>query len=309
MDTRKSLEEEVLSWLDESGDTVTTRTNVRNALAQAHLQRVTQTDWPFLMWPEPQTFNLVVGQRNYVLHQEYGRPFYFRDVDQSKDLVEIPFRNYKPSFTDEKYKFVLWNRSPVAAHPSSASKLTFVSDDADDSGTSKGIYLRGMTASGVRTETINPTGLSSVDSVHTYLPSGIVTLSKFGTWEGNLTVTANSGVVAVVTLSPDEIARSYQQIRMLWEPDDADEIEYNFFRTPTPLDADYAIPDIPYPFSRVLVWDALVLLAAYDGRIDSNRKDLWRQNQQAIDTSMRQTFLDGQSLGAEAPGVHYIDED
>lgn len=309
MDTRKSLEDEVLAWLDESGDTSTTQTNVRNAIKQAHRQRLMEQDWPFLLWPEPQTFSLVKDQRNYVLHAEYGRPLYFRDVTQDKDLVEVPFRNYKPSYTDEKYKFVLWNRSPVAAHPSTASKLTLVSSDASDTGTSRGLYVRGMTASGVREETINPSGTSSVLSAYTYEPGGILQLTKFGTWLGTATITANSGATNVLTLFPSETGRSYQQIRMLWNPSETDSIEYQFFRNPNPLNYAESIPDIPFPHSGILVWDALLLLAAYDGRLDANRKAIWKENQERMDLAMRQAFLTGQSLAAEAPGVHYIDED
>lgn len=309
MDTRASLEAEVLAWLDETGDTSTTQTNVRNAIKQAHRQRLTETDWPFMLWPEPQSFSLVSGQKNYPLHQEYGRPLYFRDVTEDKDLTEVPYRHFKPSYTDEQFKFVLWGRSPVAAHPAAASQLSLVSSDGSDVGNGKGLYLRGMTAGGVRAETMNPSGTTPVSSAYTYLPGGILQLSKFGTWLGDATVTADAGATDVITLFPEETGRNFQAIRLLWTPDAADEIEYAFYRNPNPLNNDESIPDIPYPHSGILVWDALLLLAAYDGRIDAARKEIWMGNQQQMDLTMRQSFLDGQSLGAEAPGVHYIDED
>lgn len=307
MDTRKSLEDEVLAWLDESGDTSTTRTNVRNAIRQAHQQRLMQEAWPFLVWAEPQMFNLVVGQRNYPLHQEYGRSFYFWNTTEDHEMNERPMRNIKPQYTDEKFKFVLWNRSPVAAHPSSASTLTIVSSDSGDSGSSRGVRVRGMTSSGVRSETITPNGTTPVVSTYTYLPGGILQLSKFGTWTGDLTVTA--GATSVVTLFPDESSRSYQQIHLLWEPDAADEVEYQFFRNPNPLEEDDSTPDIPFPHSSILVWDALLLLSAYDGRIDSGRLKIWKDNQDRMELALRQAFLDGSSLNAEPQGVHYIDED
>jgi len=308
MDTRESLEEEVLGWLDEEGDTSTVRTNVRNALGTAHRQRLLETDWPFLLWPEPQTFALVSGQKNYALHSEYGRPLYFRNVTEDKDLVEVPFRNYEPSYTDEQFRFVLWNRSPVAAHPSSASPLSIVSSASGDTSASRAINVRGMTADGMASEAIAPNGTTPVASTNTYLPGGLIRVSKVGTWTGTMTMTSNAGAVTNLKLLAAEKARTYQQIRMLWTPSAVDEIEYQFFRNPTSLDDDDAVPDIPFPHSGILVWDALLLLAAYDGRIDSARKAIWSDNQQRMDLAMRQAFLDGQSLKAEPAQIHEIDD-
>lgn len=309
MDTRKSLEEEVLSWLDESGDTSTTQTNVRNAILQAHIKRLTEDAWSFMLWPEPQTFNLVAGQKNYVLHQEFGRPLYFVDRTQAVDLKERPQRHLKPSYTDEAYRFIFTNRSPIAAQPGAASKLSLTSTEAADSGSALGFYIRGMTAAGMVTETLNPSGTSAVESSSTFLPGGLIQISKFGTWAGTATLTADAGATEVLSLFSEEVARSYQQIRLLWTPDRADVIEYQFFRQPSPLPYPESIPDIPYPFSRILAWDALLALTAYDGQLDAPRQAFWVEQRDALDLALRQAYLEGQSLNAEPQEVHYVDDD
>lgn len=308
MDTRKSLEDEILSWLDESSDTDTTQRNVRNALVQSHVKRVTENDWPFMLWREPKTFEIVAGQRNYVLHEEYQRSFYFRNLTDNVPMREKPVRHLQTS-SEEKNRFVLWNRSPVSSHPADASKLSLVSTYGADSGTDKGIYVRGETASGMQDEVINPNGLTPVESINTYLPNGILQLSKFGTWGGTLTVTADAGDTTVVVLNPDENGRSYQQIRLLWTPDSPATIEYQFFRNPSPLAHDYSMPDIPYPHARILVWDALVAMAAYDGRLDAGRLKVWQGYQAEMDINLRQTLLEAQSLDAEANSIHDIEDD
>lgn len=307
VDTRKSLEDEVLSWLDESGDTSTTRTNVRNALLQSHHQRVTEDAWSFMLWYKPLTFNLVAGQTTYPLHSEFARALYFRNVTQGVPLRERSFRHLVPSQTDERNRFVLGGRSPTAQFLTSASTLSMVSSNAGDTA-GRGLYIRGETADGVLEETIVANGLTPVVSVNTYLPGGLLQMTKFGTWAGKMTLTGNAGAVTNLVLLAAETGRSYQQLRTLWTPDALDQIEYLFYRNPNPLNYDESVPDIPFPHSRILVWDALLKFAAYDGQMDPMRVQEWTANQSRMDLTMRQAFLEGQTIGAEPQGVLDIEE-
>jgi len=311
MDTRKSLEDEVLGWLDESGDTSTTQANVRAAIKQAHIARLTQFDWPFLTWAEPKTLSITPGRRLYTLHSEYWKPLYFRSITRERTLREKPFEKYQPG-QDEQDRFVLWNRSPVARqteYPGGAT-LTIVSLSALDTGASRGVRIRFEEPSygSVVTETIVPNGTTPVQATHLFSPGGILQLSKFGVWSGALIVTSSVGVTNIV-LEPEENAKSYQQIRLLYEPTEAETIEYLFFRSPNPLNYPEDVPDIPYPHSGILVWDALKLLYAYDGQLDSARLAVIQDNIDRMDTAMRQSFIEGQSLLAETPEIHDIEED
>lgn len=305
MDTRQSLENEVLGWLDESGDTGTTQANVRAALIQAHHQRVTQIDWPFMLWHAPLTFPLVSGQQNYTLHPEYGRPLYFVNRATNEPLREVSFSRLMPEYTEALNKFTLWNRSPVFAHPSSSSPLSLVSTSASD--VAVDVVVRGDTPAGIIEELVTLAGTTPVTTTFSYVT--ILQLSKSGPTQGTVTVTSNSGAITNVSWLPSEFARSYQQIRMLWTPDATDQIEYLFFRNPNPLTYPGSVPDIPYPHSGILVWDTLLLLAAYDGRLDTGRASVWKDNQSRMDLTMRQVFLDGQSIHADTPQVRVIEDD
>jgi hypothetical protein len=309
VDTRKSLEDEVLALLDESNNTGVTRTNVRNALAQAHAKRLSEELWPFMLWHTPQTFNLVAAQQNYVLHSEYARPLYFKNLTRGIDLRERPMRHLIATRTAEDSRFVLWNRSPVRAHPAAASVLTIVSANAGDTGATRGFYVRGETADGVVSETIQANGTSPVVSANAFLPGGILQLVKFGVWSGKATVTSDSGATTNLVLLPEETGRSYQQIRLLYSPSAAESIEYQFFRTPSPLNYDESVPDIPYPHSKILVYDTLLDLLSYDGQLDSARFGWIKERRDELDLAMRQAFIEGQSLLAEPQQVIDLDED
>lgn len=309
MDTRKTLEDEVLSWLDEAGDTSTTQTNVRNALISAHQRRLTEDSWNFMLWPEPDSFTLDIGVTKYTLHSEFLRGLWFVNRTRGILLREKSSRHLRPDYTDESNKFVLDSRAPVLAQPTSETQVRLASTSDSDTGGAQGVLIRGMTASGMVSEIIYAAGGTPAISTNYFIPNGIVQLSKFGTWSGTASVSTHPGGDAIVFLPPSEIAKSYQQMRLLWTPDQEDTIEYQFYRQPSPLEYDWSVPDIPFPFSKILVWDALLDLTVYDGQLDTSRREHWEGKQEALDLQMRQNFIEGQTVNAEPQEVHYIDDD
>lgn len=292
----------MLFYLDEATDTGTTRTNVNNALNQAHIQRLTDYKWKFMLWDTPITFPIVPGQRSYSLHQEFGRPFYFRNITTRRLMRETPSRNIDSQNVDwendgENERFALWGLQHVQNQPSSPSVITIVSSSALDVGSTKAITVRGDTSDGVTTEQINPNGTTPVVGLVQF--TKILRVTKAASWAGTMTMTSNSGAVTNLKLFPTELGRHYLQFYLLFNPASADTIQYRFYRRPSPLVNDNDIPDVPDPHSVILVWDALLLLAAYDSRIDPLRLAIWRDNQDRAYLAMCQAFLDGQSLGAE----------
>jgi hypothetical protein len=307
VDTLKSIRDEVLGWIDEVGDSGVTADNVDNAIRQAHTQRVTSLNWPFMLYPK-QTFSLVQSQQIYSLHQEYHRPLYFYNQTTREFLEQIPARQ----FTDDNLNwidgttnnaFTLWGMAPVKAQPTSASVVTIVSDSASDTTAAKNIIVRGETASGIETDTLTPNGTSSVAGTKSFTTILNVTLSA--AWAGKLTMTSNSGAVTNLTLAVGEFGRQYQQLRLLWVPGSADVIEYEFFRKPSPLTNDYDVLDIPYPHGKICVWDTLLLMAAYDNQVEGGRLQVWIDEQKRAEAAMRQSFLEPQSLKSRGRYVKY----
>ena len=50
----------------------------------------------------------------------------------------------------------------------------------------------------------------------------------------------------------------------------------------------------------MLVYDALLLMGAYDNRLDGGRSGLWRAYRDELDFQLRQSQIEGQTLGAQA---------
>ena len=303
--TLGDLRTEVLSWLDESTASTTgaTYVNVTNALKQAHTIRLTEDQWKFMLWPSVQSITTAASTQLYSLHQEFLRPYWVRNTTQKVWMQEVPSRNMEPLGLDfandtDTHQFALWGRSQVQNQPTSASVVTIVSSSASDTTAAKAITIYGDTANGITTESITPNGLTGVAGTTSF--TQILGVTKAAAWTGTATLTSNSAAVTNLKLFPTEYGRSYQQLQLLSLPTANETIQYRFYRKPRELSAANDMTDIPPPFERVLVYDALLLMAAYDNRLDGGRQGLWRAYQAELDMQLRQSQLEGQTLGAQA---------
>jgi hypothetical protein len=310
MRTFAQLRTEVLQWLDESAATSSSSSylNVGYALKQAHTIRLTEDSWKFMLWPRWESFTTVAGQSSYSLHQEFHRPLIFKNTSRDVTLIETPSRNIENAGIDliadtNTDRFQLWGRSPVLAQPTSASVIRIVSSSASDNTAAKAITITGDTASGVTSESITPNGTTPVSGTTSF--TQILGVTKGAEWAGTLTMTSNSAAVTNLTLFPTEYGRSYPQLQYLGTPAAGETVQYRFYRKPRELANDNDLTDIPPPFERVLVFDALLLMGAYDNRLDGGRMALWTGMRNDLDFQLRQSQLEGQSLGAEGRFIGY----
>lgn len=307
MDTLASLTTETLNWLDEGQDTGTTKVNVQNAIRQAHIIRLTGSNWKFLLSGR-KTFALESGISTYTLPQDFRRPLYFRNKTQSLPYREVPGREFYARDADldndrDLLSFMLWTRQPVKAQPAAASVVTLVSDSAADVGATRAVIVRGETTDGsIVTETINPNGQTPVAGAIQFVK--ILGVTKTLAWAGTLTLTA--GATELLKLLPNEYGRSYQLFDLLVPPTSADVVEYRYYRDLSPLANDNDVTDIPSPFSRILVFDALLLLTAYDGRLDASRSSLWKSYQRELELNMRNDYMEGRTLGSHVRTVRDV---
>ena len=311
MATYKQIRDEVKSWLDEATNTSTTHTNVGYAINRAHQQRCTEANWPFMEWPQPETITLVASQRRYILHSELFKPIYMFNKTSKKYLVETPYRQLEASQarwnTDTggtRYKFIA--PSPVAVQPTAATTLTIVSSSASDTTVSKAVTIRGMTANGVLSETVTPTGTAAASTTNSY--SLLLNVDLASAWLGTCTV-ATAGGTTLLTLPAGDTNRQYPQIELLWTPGDTDTVEYKFYRKPRTLSGDGDTVDIPETFSRILVFDSLLLFAAYDGDITKARLDIWVDQREKLLLAMQNTYLEGNIVAAEPRYIRIMGED
>jgi len=310
----KDLQDQVLGWLDEAGDTSTTLTNVKNALNQAQQMRLAQEPWPFLRWSDQaETFTLSTSTRLYTLHPEFWRFEYARNQTSKQFLVEVPMRQLAEVGEDWNagvaktpyFRFV--GVQPVSSQPSAASVVTIVSSDAGDTGASKAITIRGISSGALVSNTITPNGLTPVAGTVSF--TRILAVTKGAAWTGTATLTSNSAAVTLLTLGPSEFGRSYRQIELLRTPDAADVVEYRFFRQPLAMSADNDIPDIPPPHAQILVWDALLLFAGYNTDLSAGAIKIWGGLQASMEEDMRKLWIEGQGVEARPRFVRNMGEE
>lgn len=302
--TLDNLRTEVLQYLDEASAATTSSTyvNITAALKQAHVQRLTEDAWKFMLWPSEVSLTMVANQQVYSLHSEFLRPYTMRNTTRRTWMIETPSRNLPSDAIDVDQdvntdRFTLWGRSAVSAQPSSASVITISSSSASDTTAAKAITIMGDTATGVTTESITPNGVTPVAGTTSF--TNILEVTKGAAWVGTLTMTSNSAAVTNLNLFPTEYGRSYPTLQLLYLPTVGEIVKYRFYRKPKELSSNNDITNIPPPFERVLMWDALLLMGAYDNRLDGGRMPLWTKYRDDLDIQMRQTYLEGQTLGAE----------
>jgi hypothetical protein len=298
--------------MDEADNTTQTYTNVTNALNMAHQQRCTENQWSFMLWRQSETLTLVAGQRRYILHPLVGRMLYVYNRTKKTYLVETPWREVQASgvkWLDDTSgtRYFFTETSPVAVQPSTASTLTLTSSGAGDTGSSFNVNVTGTVNGVLVTEALTPLGLTAVVSTNTFDAGSIMSVTKTADWAGTLTLT--DGTTTLLTLRPTERSRAYPQIELLWTPGDADTVEYRFYRKPRTLSASTDVTDLPDEFNDLLVWDALILMAAYDGDITDARLSAWIDQRGKMETALGQTYLDGSTVAAESRSVRDLEDD
>ena len=228
-------------------------------------------------------------------NEDVQRLHRFYNASEERKMVEVPVREYYDAPLT-KYHWHWTKPSPVAAQPSTTGTISILSSASADQ--SKDVIIRGLDGSDViTTETISSNGsdgTTPVSSSTSY--KKILKVTKSGTFAGTLTVRDNAGNT-MLSLGTADYGKNYAQIKLLRDPAQADTIEYATYRKPVKLSDNNDIPDIPDPFSRILIWDTLLTLCAYD---EVQPQPIWVQKQREWEQRLQQTFLEGQTPGARA---------
>jgi hypothetical protein len=110
-------------------------------------------------------------------------------------------------------------------------------------------------------------------------------------------------------LLASEYGRQYRQIELLNEPTAIETLIYKFYRKPSYLGSDNSIPDIPYPFSEVLVYDALLQMGVYNQNISATARGLWKEEQFRLEQGLIDYDDGPDALGAAPTYQNWIPRD
>lgn len=304
--TFSDLREQVLEWMDEVGDEDTTKTLVESAIKASHRQRLVAERWNFMQWHKPETLSITANQQYYGLHPEVLFPIYFWNRTAQEYLEEVgkdTLRASQAQWTDEygpASQFRFLGTAPVSAQPPTGGSTLSLASSSGADGSSQGFTIRGDTENGVTTETITVGGTGST------VFTRILNVTKVGEWNGIGTLTASSDSSTLLKLFASEYGRQHRQLVLTKIPTASETVEYAFYRQPSPLSADNDIPDIPAPFSQILVWDALLKISAYNA-MERNSVAEWTENRDRLEFALRGWDQERMTLDAATNYIRYIE--
>lgn len=305
--TFRTIVEQVMAQIDERTDTDTTLALVKEYVNSANALRAVEMAEHFLI--ENSTLTTVSGQQDYTLTLFFDKPIYFYNNTVKSYLTEIPNRTLEPEWyylTEQQgtaQDFLYWGMWPVRQQPTTPGVISLVSDNAADVGASYQVAIKGEDVNGeLVIDILPPSGLSVVTGSVTF--ARILDITKTGATNGNLTFT--SGAQTLLTLSPSNLGNQYRVIHFLASPTSPQVIQYRYYRKPVYMINDYDKPDIPYPYSQVLVFDALLMLAGYNTDTAEKSIAMWQINQQRWADALRNAYRDSQTGGARSKYVRGI---
>lgn len=302
--TFDGLRREILRNLDEEDDASTTEQLAGDFLNQAHQVRALEYGNYFLLFPREETITTTIGMQRYALNPLVDRLLYLRNSTEDILLREIPNRGLSTgefnwaSEEGSASEFMFWGHSAVKANPLSSGVISVVSDSSSDTGSAYKITLQGVTSDGdIASEVITLNGTTPVAGSTSFVE--ILTVTKTATFNGTITLSADSGATTILVLGPSEMGKQYRQIYLIQSPTTSEILKYRFFRKPLRMVGDFDVPDLPSPYSEILVWDSLLLFAGYNTDIRETTIAMWRDQRAKWEKALEEYLRDVQTLGAQ----------
>lgn len=310
--TFKDLQDRFLRWIDEGGDTSTTRQLAKDAISASHRRLLTSRIWPFMKWPVYETFTTTANTTAYALHPQMQKPLFFYDGTRQIYIPLVPRREWPgigvrvatttPIATSAVYGGILGTNWPVKVQPVTASVLTLQSDNGAESGA--GLYVEGRDGSGNFVSETLPavTATTPVTSANSY--TYLTQVAKTTAWVGTLTLKA--GATVLTTISASDPGQWYPTIELTETPVVGTTITYSFQRLPKTLTNDLDIPDTPYPYSEFHIYDALLDLTTYNTELGQKEQALWKDRKDELLKGLLNAY-DEQIAGSYVRTVRDLD--
>jgi hypothetical protein len=102
-----------------------------------------------------------------------------------------------------------------------------------------------------------------------------------------------------------EYVLTNQSLVLLFTPTDATVINYGYLEVPVEMAANADLPNIPYPHSRVLIYDALLAIGTYNEDLTPAKVYRWEKNQAAATLAMERAYLEITGVNAVSRYIAY----
>jgi hypothetical protein len=304
------LYNQAMSLYDTQGDTDTDLTITKDAINRAHARRASETGWAWLLSPKC-TLQIVAGQTQYILpFENIGQIQYWYNETTKQFIPVVPDREFiSESFdataTSNQLGVVMAGTSPVKRQPTTAQLLS-VTSTAEETGF-QSVYIEGTDSDGnVVSDTIgniNTSVSANTPIVGMVAFASVTRVTVEGVWTGTLTLKAVDDDATLVVLTPTSLSKQYQVIELVNAPSEHATVTYRYYRRPRQLVRDNDVPEIPYPYSTILVYDALIEMATYS-ELDSESIGVWRDQQQRWADNLALSLMEGNVVGGQTERLH-----
>lgn len=312
MRTFKQLQDAVLQWMADGGDTGLLRTLVKDAINRTHQNLLNDDRYDFMLWPKTETLAVAANQKVYALHPRFQYPFFFYNPDTDIYLEEIPPKglmesqaDWNDGDTDEVDRFMLTGLSKVQRQPAASSLIT-VTSTGGSTAINQSVLITGVSNGVAVSETLTATGgpWTSLTTANSF--EVVEDITKLGdNWSWPLTVTADSGATTLLTIPTTAYGMQYRMLELLENPTSAQTILYRFYRQPRQLVNDHDIPDLPGEFDDILVYQTLLAMVGYT-RATNDEQGLWASQVKRLTDVLQMTYRASRTMGGRPTYTRYI---
>lgn len=309
MRTYKELQDAVLQWMADSGDTGLLRTLVKDALNRAHQNLLNDDRYDFLLWPRTETLSVTVGQKVYALHPEVSQLLFVYNPTTDEYLEEVAPKglmeseaDWNDGTIDQPDRFMLTGLSKVLTQPSAASVVTATTTGGTES-SANSLLITGISNGVIVTDTLTSgSAWSSLTGSQSF--DVITDITKLGaSWARTVTLTANGQTLLI--LGAASYGQQYRTLELLESPTTATSLLYRFYRRPRQLVYDNDIPDVPAGFGDILVYTALIAMQGYT-RATSTELEFWGAQIRKLTDTLQMTFRAARTMGGRPTYTRYI---
>lgn len=309
MRTYKQLQDAVLQWMADEGDTGLLKTLVKDALNRTHQTLLNDDRYDFLLWPRTETLAITPGQKAYTLHPQLSQLLFVYNPTRNEYLEEIAPKglmeseaDWNDGTIDQPDRFMLTGLSKLLTQPTVASVVTVTTTGGTESSTNS-VRVTGASGGATVTETLaSGTNWSSLTGSQSF--DVITDITKLGsTWTRTITATANSQTLLI--LGADSYGQQYRTLELLESPTTACDLLYRFYRAPRQLVEDHDVPDVPAGFDDILVYKTLSAMQGYT-RATSTELDFWASEIRKLTDTLQMTYRAARTMGGRPTYTRYI---
>jgi hypothetical protein len=310
MRTFKDLQDSVLSWVAETGDTDKMLTLTKDAINQAQRAFLAREQYDFMLSPTAETISVEAGRKHYPLNALFGSMLYvynpvtddWMEEISAKGLLEHGENPYDATQSQLKH-YMLTSVWPVKRQPTTTGLVT-ISTGGSPEAAANSVIIKGLNNSGEYVEETLSSGSTWIELESTNSFTTITDVVKsYTSWTYQISLVDTADVVLLV-LPATEYAKQYRQLEFIKAPETAQDIVYRYYMKTKKMVENYDSCHVPEEFDQILVYRALIEMQGYV-RPTESELNYWIKQADKLEHQCSMAYTQTRSLGGRPSYVQY----